>query len=447
MATSLVMQSPFQVVRARVQCWERSLCEAVGQPTTSDTKITSGRARAADEDWDGALARFDHAILLDPQNAHAHSDRGYVKEKKNDVEGALRDYAMAILLDNKCIEAYCNRGILRKSQGDLKGGLEDLNEAIKLNPELSQAVFHRGAIRDTLGELEGAMADYTKAIKLNPKLVEAYQNRSALKARTNDTEGALEDSDEAVRLQEETSPTSPSFQRLIAGRAKVQNEDWDGAFADFNKAIELDPNNAEAYNDRGYLKVQKADKIFVLRNNGHMKEKQDEVLRDAMADYTKALTLDSNCSHAFSNRGFLRKREQDLKGALEDFDAALKVNPSLCSTFLARGHTKELLGDLSGAMADYNEAIKLKPDFAAAYKNRSNLKENRDASVHDKKGAAKDIAEAIRLDSSIAMDHIEFKLGKWSNKVKNVFFPNFDDKSNGGYAPQKEVTPVYSIAP
>lgn len=436
MTTLLVTQSPFQALRAKAQSWERSLCEVVGQPTTSEKKVISGRARVEDEDWDGALAKFDYAIMLDPQNAHAYCDRGYVKEKKNDVEGALKDYSIAIALDDKCTEAYSNRGILKKDQADLKGALEDLNEAIKLNPELSQAVFHRGAIKDMLEEFEEAMTDYDEAIKLNPKLVEAYQNRSALKEKSNDTEGAQQDSDEAARLQAETNPC---IQRLLIGRAKVQSGDWDGALADFNKAIELDPNNAEAYNDRGYLKAQKADKAVQLRKDGYMKEHKDRLLSDAFADYTKAVTLDANCSHAFSNRGLLLKKKSDLNGALEDFDAALRVNPCICQTVFARGHTRELLGDLGGAMTDYNEAIKLKPDFAAAYRHRSALKENRDPLVHDKQGAAKDIAEAIRLDPSFAVDHLAFKVTKWSNKVNNFFFPDFDDKSNGGYAPQKQV--------
>merc|ERR1719421_750289 len=125
-----------------------------------------------------------------------------------------------------------------------------------------------------LEEFEEAMTDYDEAIKLNPKLVEAYQNRSVLKEKNNDTEGAQQDSDEAVRLQAETSP---SIQRLVIGRAKIQNGDWDGALADFNKAIELDPSNAEAYNDRGYLMAQKADKAVQLRKDGYMKETKDRL--------------------------------------------------------------------------------------------------------------------------------------------------------------------------
>lgn len=35
------------------------------------------------------------------------------------------------------------------------------------------------------------------------------------------------------------------------GNVKVQLQDYKGAIADYSKAIELDPNDAEAYNSRG----------------------------------------------------------------------------------------------------------------------------------------------------------------------------------------------------
>src|SRR5271170_6283914 len=65
------------------------------------------------------------------------------------------------------------------------------------------------------------------------------------------------------------NPRSPKKLWLRCHR-NLAKGDLDGALADYNHAIELDPKNAVAYDDRGLLKQNKGD------NDG------------ALADYNKA---------------------------------------------------------------------------------------------------------------------------------------------------------------
>ena len=44
-----------------------------------------------------------------------------------------------------------------------------------------------------------------------------------------------------------------SFAYLRRGISKYELEDYSGAIADYTKSIELDPNNANTYNNRGNL--------------------------------------------------------------------------------------------------------------------------------------------------------------------------------------------------
>ena len=43
------------------------------------------------------------------------------------------------------------------------------------------------------------------------------------------------------------------------GKAKYEKGDYDGAIADFDKAISLDSNDVDAYNGRGKAKDRKGD--------------------------------------------------------------------------------------------------------------------------------------------------------------------------------------------
>lgn len=85
-------------------------------------------------------------------------------------------------------------------------------------------------------------------------------------------------------------------------------EDFQGAIADFSKAIELNPNLAEAYNYRG-------TSYFWL-----------EKYQQALDDYSQALRLDPNLTIAYYNRAYVRIELGDKKGAIADFQRGAELS-------------------------------------------------------------------------------------------------------------------------
>lgn len=71
----------------------------------------------------------------------------------------------------------------------------------------------------------------------------------------------------------------------------------EGALKDFDKAIELNPNDADYFNNRGVVKQDLEDII------------------GAINDYTKAIELNPNDGLAYNNREF-------CKQILKDFDSS-----------------------------------------------------------------------------------------------------------------------------
>jgi tetratricopeptide (TPR) repeat protein len=76
-----------------------------------------------------------------------------------------------------------------------------------------------------------------------------------------------------------------------AGRAKEAKGDLDGALADFNRALTLDPKNSDAYFNRGLLKDNKGD------------------VNGALADLNLAIEFDPKNSNAYAVRGFLEEKK------------------------------------------------------------------------------------------------------------------------------------------
>ena len=88
------------------------------------------------------------------------------------------------------------------------------------------------------------------------------------------------------------------------GWNKAKLQDYRGAIADFNKAIEINPKFSLAYNNRGTVKVQLKD------------------YRGAIADFSTAIALDPNNSAIYYNRGTAKFKLQDLNGACLDWSKA-----------------------------------------------------------------------------------------------------------------------------
>ncbi len=85
---------------------------------------------------------------------------------------------------------------------------------------------------------------------------------------------------------------------------------YDDAIADYDKAIEINPNVAIAYTNRGLAYGRKG-----------------EVDR-AIADYTKAIAIDPNFVLAYALRGGAYKHKGDKEQAIVDYRKALEINPS-----------------------------------------------------------------------------------------------------------------------
>ncbi|WP_373537852.1 tetratricopeptide repeat protein [Microcoleus sp.] len=76
------------------------------------------------------------------------------------------------------------------------------------------------------------------------------------------------------------------------------------SIADYDRAIQLNPNDAIAYNNRGVTK-------YALGRN-----------QEAIADYDRAIQLNPNYADAYKNRGNLKSTLDDKQSAIEDYQKA-----------------------------------------------------------------------------------------------------------------------------
>src|SRR5579863_8913897 len=125
------------------------------------------------------------------------------------------------------------------------------------------------------------------------------------------------------------------------GNANYDKGLSDRAIEDFDQAIKLNPNDAEAFYGRGSAYYQKGN---------------DE---RALQEYDQAIKLRSDYTNAYNNRGYIYFKRGDLDRAIQDFDSAIKLDPQHAPATFNRGLTYFARGDCSRAMQDFAKANSL----------------------------------------------------------------------------------------
>jgi tetratricopeptide (TPR) repeat protein len=255
------------------------------------------------------------------------------------------------------------------------------------------------------GVWHDTMTLWTHVLSIEPDNYVALNNRGPERAARGDADGALADYDLAVRL-------NPAHVEAYTNRGAARHAkgDLDGALADFNQALRLNPRDTNAYVNRGDVRHAQgdldgalADYAAALRinpehykaynNRGLVRQAQGD-RAGALADFASALRCNPDYATAYNNRGNVLQATGDLDGALADFTRAIRLNPQDANTYFNRGNARKARGDLAGAIADYSEAIRLNPQYAGAYNNRGSARKMQG----DLAGALADYSEALRLN-------------------------------------------------
>ena len=154
-------------------------------------------------------------------------------------------------------------------------------------------------------------------------------------------------------------------------------DDPDIAINYYTKAIELDPEDSDAYTNRGIL------------------FKNQERYEEAKKDDDKAIELNPDSAENYYNRAILLEKLIQYEEAEKDYTKAIELAPDSAETYYNRAILFEKLMQYEEAEKDYTKAIELNPTYTDAYTNRGILFEE----LGRNEEAEKDYNKAIELNS------------------------------------------------
>ena len=83
------------------------------------------------DDYDRAIAKFDRAITLKPDNYNAYFNRGCAHHRQENYLAAIEDFTKVVQLKPNLTQAYVNRGVLHYQVGHNRAAFADINIALQ----------------------------------------------------------------------------------------------------------------------------------------------------------------------------------------------------------------------------------------------------------------------------------------------------------------------------
>ena len=204
--------------------------------------ITSEISEVQLRGYEQAIADYEQAIRLDPNNAINYDGRGRVFADKGDLDLALEDFNQAIRRNPNAFATYNQRGGVFQRKGDNVRAIADFTQAIRLNPNYAVAYYNRGSRYLNRDEFDLAIADFNEVIRINPNHAPAYNNRGRTFDRKGDYDKAIADFNTAIHIE----PNVVSYNNRA--NTYLKKGDFSRAIADWETVLRIDPNNTYAMN-------------------------------------------------------------------------------------------------------------------------------------------------------------------------------------------------------
>ena len=344
------------------------------------------RLRAAikglSNDVAGAEADLKQALQLDPQNDNVTLQYGSLLWKAGRKSEARQMYTTLLKRDDKNRYALEALGYLSRDEGDNKAAETFFTRMAAAYPNDYVPYMALGDLYTAMKEYPKAQESYEKAHKLAPtnSQIVASGSNAAIEAGKVDlagqwiarATGAMKNDPRVIRETE----------RYLFLKGRYAESARLGEVAIVKLPHDRD---AAVYLGYDYYNLGRYDEVLALVSRyegvlpkeanfpllaGHV-HKQNQLLQQAIDDFSRALEKDPKMFEALVNRGYVRNDMQDAQGAIRDFEPAIKMNPNSGIARLGLAFSYLQLHRSREALEETNKAEKLLGELGATHMARA----------------------------------------------------------------------------
>ncbi|MGI0486219.1 tetratricopeptide repeat protein [Pantanalinema rosaneae CENA516] len=186
------------------------------------------------------MAYYRQAIALMPALIDAYHNLALALQMTGKGEEAIQQYRLAIAQQPNHVETHHQLGHLLIQQGCVHEGMAHYQQALAIKPSYAPVAASLGAVFLQLGRLPDAIASLQQALRTQPNLVSVWQDLG----QALYLYGQLDDA--AVALQQALALQAQPSVHYLFGKVLEEQGDTVAAIAQFQAALQLQPNYPEA---------------------------------------------------------------------------------------------------------------------------------------------------------------------------------------------------------
>ena len=301
-------------------------------PNYANAHYGRGSILKDEGDLDGAIEEFRTAIRLRPKYWEAQRDLGlciyekYEKGQLKDISESVEKLQAAAKLVPRSPTVHYYLGQIWCAQGNLDEGEKEFRLTLMNDPNHAAGHFELGKVRYCRGDTDRCLDEMGAALKVSPTYTESKKfpevNRKECKtylAKCKELKGyweaSIRDWNEVAAMTRVNGEILSHIKDLQKrAQAKVKRKKNEPTF---------DKDEVDSLIIRGIEEVDEGN------------------FQAAKATFNRALDLNPNCWEAYQNLGGILEAEGDISRASESYTKAIELEPAFCGLYYNMGYVLE----------------------------------------------------------------------------------------------------------
>jgi len=341
----------------------------VRKPDNPDLHHFLGKLEAKLGNKEQAREHLETAKKMEPDDEKVRADLGDIYEEQNEPEKAKEEYERALELDTAQIQALSSLVETYKKEGNEEKFIEAAEKLVSISPAQNDLRYELTAIYERKAQKAKDKAE-SKAL-----LAQAVKHcKAAVDADASNIKYLLQ------------------LAYLYGKQGQIK------AMRIYERILELDENNVEAYLGRGMFMLNYAvgpRKIFVYRPE------------DIMADVRKAIELNPKSPDAHYAMGVVYDRTGQTNKAMAEFEKTVELDEKNSKAYLYLAEKYANNGLHQKAIRAFKKATAVEQDNVEALKDFAflTLKYNEEEGWKDANAALKRVLELRPNDAEALMNY------------------------------------------
>ena len=281
------------------------------------------------------------------------NDKGTELAINGRYEEALKSFDKALRINPKFATAWFNKSLTLENSGQTGKALQCFNKVLDMQPKDAAALYEKARCEDVLGQSSDAILSYKKFLESSSgqMITEGKVARRRLEELCN---ASPKEAHKTITRNKETP--SAKLKKEAADYFDIRGNQ-EKAIACYDKALEMNPGNMDAWYNKG----------IVLENRGDIQAALHcfrKVLEIDPYD-VKTIKLTIKWRHEADHLDRLGRYNE----AVDYYDRVLKVNPVDFDAWFNKGLTLEQMSQSEKALNCHNKILESNPkDVGALYR-------------------------------------------------------------------------------